>query len=203
MTDEPGAEHLLAMLELARHDRVAIAVAPSIAPSRAADLAEKITARLNQAGIPQTRRAWIVAQANQTAAAQTASPNAAAQTASPNADAQPAATPADTQTAAANPDIQTAATNADAQIAAVLAALSDAIGPSPLTIHNPRDPDNLIFHRRPPNQKRGGIYLNAQWIQATIRIALGPPHELAPALSAWFNDPTTLAPADLSATLAL
>ena len=185
MTDEPGAEHLLAMLELARHDRVAIAVAPSIAPSRAADLAEKITARLNQAGIPQARRAWIVAQADQTATAQTAPPNA------------------DAQTAAANPDIQTAATDADAQIAAVLAALSDAIGPSPLTIHNPRDPDNLIFHRRPPNQKRGGIYLNAQWLQATIRIACGPPHELAPALSAWFNDPTTLAPADLSATLAL
>lgn len=194
MTDEPGAEHLLAMLDLARHDRVAIAVAPSIAPARAADLAEKITTRLNQAGIPQARRAWIVAQADQTAAAQTTPPNA---------DAQTTAAPADTQTAAANPDIQTAATDADAQIAAVLAALSDAIGPSPLTIHNPRDPDNLIFHRRPPNQKRGGIYLNAQWTQATIRIAIGQPHELAPALSAWFNDPSALNPTDLSATLVL
>lgn len=184
MTDEPGAEHLLAMLELARHDRVAIAVAPSIAPARAADLAEKITARLNQAGIPQTRRAWIVAQPDQT------NPS--------NADIQTAA-----QTAAATPDIQTAATNADAQIAAVLAALSDAIGPAPLTIHNPRDPDNLIFHRRPPNQKRGGIYLNALWMQATVRIACGQPAELAAGLSAWLNDPATLASEDLAATLVL
>lgn len=159
MTDEPGAEHLLAMLELARHDRVAIAVAPSIAPARAADLAEKITARLNQAGVPKNRRAWIVA--------------------------------------------QTDSSHADAQAAAVLAALSDAIGSSPLTLHDPRDADGLIFHRRPPNQKRGGIYLNAQWLQATIRIACGQPAELAAGLSAWFNDPATLASKDLAATLIL
>ena len=162
MTDEPGAEHLLAMLEIARHDRIAIAVAPGIAPGRAADLAEKITARLNQAGVPQSRRAWIVAQTDR----------------------------------ADSP-------NAEAQTAAVLAALSDAIGSSPLTIHNPRDADNLIFHRRPPDQKRGGVYLNAQWMQAAVRIACGPPDELAAGLSAWFNDPASLGPADLSATLVL
>ena len=162
MTDEPGAEHLLAMLEIARHDRAAIAVSPAISPARAAELAEKITARLNQAGVPPSRRTWIVVQTDQ----------------------------ADSS-------------NADAQTAAVLAALSDAIGPSPLTIHNPRDADNLIFHRRPPNQKRGGVYLNAHWMQATIRIACGPPHELAAGLCAWFNDPASLVPEDLSATLVL
>lgn len=162
MTDEPGAEHLLAMLEIARHDRAAIAVAPSIAPARAAELAEKITARLNQAGVPQSRRAWIVAQTDR----------------------------------ADSP-------NADAQTAAVLAALSDAIGSSPLTIHDPRDADRLIFHRRPPDQKRGGVYLNAQWMQATVRIACGPPTELAAGLCAWFNDPASLVPEDLSATLVL
>ncbi len=162
MTDEPGAEHLLAMLEIARHDRIAIAVAPGIAPGRAADLAETITARLNQAGVPPSCRAWIVAQP-----AQADSPNA------------------------------------DVQTAAVLAALSDAIGASPLTIHNPRDVDDLIFRRRPPNQKRGGVYLNAQWMQAAIRIACGPPDELAAGLSAWFNDPASLVPEDLSATLVL
>lgn len=162
MTDEPGAEHLLAMLKIARHDRAAIAVSPAISPIRAADLAETITARFNQAGVPQSRRAWIVAQP-----AQADSPNA------------------------------------DAQIAAVLAALSDAIGPSPLIIHNPRDADNLIFHRRPPDQKRGGVYFNAQWMQAAIRIACGPPDELAAGLCAWFNAPASLVPEDLSATLVL
>ena len=165
MTDEPGAEHLLAMLEIARHDRAAIAVSPTISPTRAADLAETITARLNQVGVPPSRRAWIVAQP-----------------------AQPA---------------QADSPNADVQTAAVLAALSDAIGASPLSIHNPRAVDDLIFHRRPPDQKRGGVYLNAQWMQAAIRIACGPPAELAAGLSAWFNDPASLVPEDLSPTLVL
>ena len=162
MTDEPGAEHLLAMLEIARHDRAAIAVSPAISPARAAELAEKITARLNQAGVPPSRRAWIVAQTD-----------------------------------------RTDSPNAEAQTAAVLAALSDAIGASPLTVHNPRDADNLIFRRRPPEQKRGGVYLNAQWMKAAVRIACGPPDELAAGLCAWFNDPASLEPADLSATLVL
>ena len=159
MTDEPGPEQLLAMLEIARHDRAAIAVSHRIGASRAAELAEQITSRLDHAGIPSRRRVWILA----------ASPEP----------------------------------NADAEAAPVLAALADSIGPAPLTLHDPRDPDNLIFRRRPPAQKRGGVYLNAQWIQATIRIACGPPHDLAAGLSAWFNDPASLAPADLSATLVL
>ena len=158
MTDEPGAEHLLAMLEIARHDRVAIAVSPAIGPERAAQLAEQITARLDQAGVPPQRRAWIVAAAEDT----------------------------------------------DAETIAVINALSDAIGPAPITLHDPRDPDQLIFRRRPPNQRRGGIYLNAQWMQSNIRIACGAPANLAPHLAAWFNDPTTLNPAnDLDATLTL
>ena len=158
MTDEPGAEHLLAMLDIARHQRVAIAVAPAIGPERAAQLAEQITARLDQAGVPSQRRAWIVA----------------------------------------------AGDDPDAQTIAVISALSDAIGPAPITLHDPRDPDQLIFRRRPPNQRRGGVYLNAQWMQSNIRIACGTPTDLAPRLAARFNNPATLNPAnDLDATLTL
>ena len=158
MTDEPGAEHLLAMLDIARHDRVAIAVAPAIGLERAAQLAEQITARLDRAGVPPQRRAWIVAAAEDT----------------------------------------------DAEAIAVISALSDAIGPAPLTLHDPRDPDQLIFRRRPPNQRRGGIYLNAQWMQSNIRIACGSPAALAPRLAAWFNAPATLNPTnDLNADLTL
>ena len=159
MTDEPGPEQLLAMLEIARHDRAAIAVSHRIGAPRAAELAERITSRLDRAGIPARRRIWILA-------------------AAPGLDL-------------------------DSEAAPVLAALADSIGSAPLVLHDPRDADSLIFRRRPPNQKRGGIYLNAQWMQATVRIACGPPHELAAGLSAWFNDPASLAPADLSATLVL
>ena len=158
MTDEPGAEHLLAMLEIARHERVAIAVSPAIGPERAAQLAERITARLDQAGVPPPRRSWIVA----------------------------------------------AADDPDAETVAVISALSNAIGPAPLTLHDPRDPDQLIFRRRFPNQRRGGVYLNAQWMQANIRIACGAPADLAPSLAAWFNEPAMLDPErDLEATLML
>lgn len=158
MTDEPGAEHLLAMLEIARHQRVAIAVSPAIGPERAAQLAEQITARLDQAGVPPQRRSWIIA----------------------------------------------AADNPDAETIAIISALSGTIGPAPLTLHDPRDPDQLIFRRRPPNQRRGGVYLNAQWMQSNIRIACGAPADLAPHLAAWFNNPATLNPAnDLDATLML
>ena len=158
MTDEPGAEHLLAMLEIARHERVAIAVSPAIGPERAAQLAERITARLDQAGVPPQRRSWIVA----------------------------------------------AASDPDAEAISVISALSDAIGPAPLTLHDPRDPDQLIFRRRLPNQRRRGVYRNAQWMQANIRIACGAPVEIAAGLCAWFNEPAMLDPErDLGATLVL
>ena len=159
MTDEPGAEQLLAVLEIARHDRAAIAVSHRISPQRAAELAEQITARLDRAGVPVQRRVWILA-------------------------------------AAPGPD-------ADLEVAPVLASLADSIGAAPLTLHDPRDADALIFRRRPPDQKRGGVFLNAHWMQAAIRIACGSPTEIAAGLSAWFNDPAALEPADLSATLIL
>ena len=50
------------------------------------------------------------------------------------------------------------------------AALADSIGSAPLTLHDPRDADALIF-RRPPSQKRGGIFLNAHWMQAAIPLS--------------------------------
>ena len=158
MTDEPGAEHLLAMLEIARHERVAIAVSPAIGPERAAQLAERITARLDQAGVPSQRRSWIVA----------------------------------------------AADDPDSEAIAVISALSDAIGAAPLTLHDRRDPDGLIFRRRLPGQRRGGVYLNALWMQAGVRIGCGAPVEIAAGLCAWFNEPAMLdAERDLGATLVL
>lgn len=158
MTDEPGAEHLLAMLDIARHERVAIAVSPAIGPDRAAQLAERITARLDQAGVPSQRRSWIVV----------------------------------------------AADDPDAEAIAVISALSDAIGAAPLTLHDRREPDGLIFRRRLPGQRRGGVYLNALWMQASVRIGCGAPAELAGGLCAWFNDPAALdAERDLGATLML
>lgn len=158
MTDEPGTEHLLAMLEIARHERVAIAVSPSIGAERAAQLAERITARLDQAGVPSQRRAWIVAGSG----------------------------------------------DPDSKALAVISALSDAIGAAPLMLHDPRDPDRLVFRRRLPGQRRGGVYLNALWMQAGVRIGCGVPAGLAAGLCAWFNDPAALEPErDLDATLAL
>ena len=160
MTDEPGAQHLLAMLGIERHDRPAVAVSHRIGAARAAELAEQISVRLDQAAVPPQRRIWIVGGSDDPAA--------------------------------------------DAAIAEVLGALSDSIGAARLELHDPRDPDRLIFRRRPPNQKRGGVYLNASWMQASIRIACGPPSDLAAGLSAWFNHHAVLDPEhDLDATLIL
>ena len=47
--------------------------------------------------------------------------------------------------------------------------------------HDARDPDQLIFLERYPGEKRGGIYLNAAYMQATVRIVTGfvEPHLFA------------------------
>ncbi len=165
MTDAPGAsdapspQQQLAVLALERRDRVAVAVSHTIGVERAVELAERISARLDHAGVPPPRRSWIVA----------------------------------------NPD------GGDwSAAAAVLGALSDLVGSARLTLHDPRDPDALIFQRRPPDQQRGGVFLNAAWMQASVRIACGPPAELAAGLCGWFNSPAALDPErDLDAALLL
>lgn len=81
---------------------------------------------------------------------------------------------------------------AAARLAALLSALSDVIGAAPLILHDPRDPDALIFQRRPPHLKRGGIFLNAKWIEANQRIALGDPGRLLAGLAGWFVPPDDL-----------
>lgn len=39
--------------------------------------------------------------------------------------------------------------------------------------HDPRDPDALIFQRRYPGERRGGLYLNAAWQRASVRVVTG------------------------------
>ncbi|MCY3557539.1 MAG: hypothetical protein OXH13_02685 [Chloroflexi bacterium] len=91
----------------------------------------------------------------------------------------------------------------DLHTARIAAALVAAVGPSPLTLHDRTEPDGLIFQRRQPGQRRGGIYLNAEWQSASVRIACGDPLVLVEGLSGWFNPRETLSPEDLNATLLL
>ena len=50
-----------------------------------------------------------------------------------------------------------------------------------IVIHDARDPDGVIFLERYPGKRRGGIYLNAQYMRATVRIVTGfvEPHLFA------------------------
>lgn len=91
----------------------------------------------------------------------------------------------------------------DRALAQLLASLAETIGAARLQLHDPRDPDALYFQRRIPGQRRGGIYLNAAWQSASVRIGCGHPLELAVGLSAWFNKPADLRPDDLGASLLL
>ncbi len=91
----------------------------------------------------------------------------------------------------------------DASAARTVAALSDHAGQARLIVHDPRALDDLIFERRIPGQRRGGIYLNAAWQSASVRIACGEPLDLVDGLSAWFNPPARLREADLHADLLL
>ena len=91
----------------------------------------------------------------------------------------------------------------DTRSARIAAALADAIGPSSLIFHDKAESDDLVFQRRQPGQRRGGIYLNAEWQSASVRIACGDPLDLVVGLSGWFNRRETLRAEDLHATLLL
>ena len=91
----------------------------------------------------------------------------------------------------------------DQAAASVVAAISDQIDGARLIIHDARAPDDLIFQRRIPGQRRGGIYLNAAWQSASLRIACGEPGRVMFGLCAWFNPAARLKREDLNADLVL
>ena len=50
-----------------------------------------------------------------------------------------------------------------------------------VVVHDAQDPDSLTFLRRYPGERRGGIYLNSTYLQASVRIVTGfvEPHIFA------------------------
>ena len=94
------------------------------------------------------------------------------------------------------------ATSGDDSAAAVVAAVvSDVSDAARLIVHDPQEPDDLIFQRRIPGQRRGGIYLNAAWQSASVRIGCGDAGDLVVGLAAWFNARGQVQPEDLQADL--
>lgn len=91
----------------------------------------------------------------------------------------------------------------DETLARLSAVIADAVGDTVLVIHDPREPDDLIFHRRVPGQRRGGIYLNHHWQQASCRIVVGDVDLVAAGLSAWFNGRGQVCSDDLDADLVI
>lgn len=91
----------------------------------------------------------------------------------------------------------------DEAAASCAAAISESIDGARLIIHDSREPDDLTFQRRIPGQRRGGIYLNAAWQSASVRIACGEPRRVLFGLCAWFNAPGQLEAEDLDADLLL
>ena len=89
----------------------------------------------------------------------------------------------------------------DEQAARVVATIETHAAGAGVLVHDPRELDELIFERRLPGQRRGGVYLNALWQSASVRIACGEPLELVNGLSAWFNPVDRLRAADLQADL--
>ena len=94
-----------------------------------------------------------------------------------------------------------AARDEDSAVARTAAAVSDVSGAARLIVHNPQEPDDLIFQRRIPGQRRGGIYLNAAWQSASVRIGCGDAGDLVVGLAAWFNAPGQVQPKDLQSNL--
>ena len=95
------------------------------------------------------------------------------------------------------------ASDDESRTAKLASAIADAVTGSLLIIHDPRDLDALIFQRRIAGQRRGGVYLNAAWQSASVRIACGEPMSVLFGLCAWFNQPARLRPEDLNANIVL
>ncbi len=89
----------------------------------------------------------------------------------------------------------------DARTVRIVAAIADAVGGARLILHDPHEPDDLIFQRRLPGQRRGGVYLNAAWISASVRIVIGDAETVARGLCGFFNPPESVDADDLDADL--
>lgn len=96
-----------------------------------------------------------------------------------------------------------ASTGDDESAARLTAAVSAQASGARLLIHDPREPDDLTFQRRIPGQRRGGIYLNAAWQSASVRVGCGDALDLVDGLSGWFNRRALLRADDLNATVLL
>ncbi len=90
-----------------------------------------------------------------------------------------------------------ATSGSDEAAARTAAAISDAAPGARVLVHDRRDLDGLIFERRNPGERRGGVYLNAVWQSAGLRIGCGDALELVDGLSAWFNEVGQLSADDL------
>ena len=82
----------------------------------------------------------------------------------------------------------------DVAAALLLAAIEPFARGSRLALHDPQDADGLIFERRLPGQRRGGIFLNADWQRASVRIACGDGARVLAGLAAWFTPAEMLNP---------
>ncbi len=91
----------------------------------------------------------------------------------------------------------------DARTARIVAAVADSVDGARLILHDPHEPDDLIFQRRLPGQRRGGVYLNADWISASARIVIGNAETVARGLCGFFNPPESVDANDLDADLVL
>ena len=82
----------------------------------------------------------------------------------------------------------------DVAAALLLAEVEPFARGSRLALHDPQDADGLIFERRLPGQRRGGVFLNADWQRASVRIACGDEARVLAGLAAWFTPAGMLNP---------
>ena len=78
--------------------------------------------------------------------------------------------------------------------ALLLAAIEPYTRDSRLALHDPQDADGLIFERRFSGERRGGVFLNADWQRASVRIACGDRARVLAGLAAWFTPAAMLDP---------
>ena len=78
--------------------------------------------------------------------------------------------------------------------ALLLAAIEPHTRESRLALHDPQDADGLIFERRFSGERRGGVFLNADWQRASVRIACGDGARVLAGLAAWFTPAAMLDP---------
>ena len=91
----------------------------------------------------------------------------------------------------------------DESAARTIAAISDFTEGARVIVHDARDLDGLTFQRRIPGQPRGGIYLNAAWQSASVRIACGDADAVVVGVAAWFNATELVGAKDLMADLVM